>query len=202
MFNPFAQGGWPSPGSKPCSQESSANSMPPSIFGALPYPPADAPPISDFNTLYFTSLTPNLLNVTVVGPGCRPHYHIDTDASMPNYTVLKDTAGKKLALVEWRTHPCVEVRGLLPKQNVRDWLRLSEDKRSRSMQIGGARYMWTPRERYLCLYTTDAAPELLARVSKVQRTINLEITSRAIYLGLQESIVVATLLLQSGRPID
>jgi hypothetical protein len=66
---------------------------------------------------------------------------------------------------------------------------------------------WAMRAFYLTksvqLYTADrATPELLARVSKFQRNVNLEITLRAMHLGLQEPIVVATLLLQSGRPID
>jgi hypothetical protein len=75
------------------------------------------------------SSSSSFLNVTVIGPGGRPRYCVDTDATMPNYTVLKDLQGKKLALVEWRAHPFVELRGLLPKQSVGDWLRLSADKR-------------------------------------------------------------------------
>lgn len=43
---------------------------------------------------------------------------------------------------------------------------------------------------------------MLARVSKTSTSVTLELTQEAINLGLLEVSLVATILLQSGRPVD
>lgn len=109
---------------------------PPSVFGALPYP---TPPSTSAHTntgltltaFYLTSLNPTVLNCAVVGPGGRVHYAVSTDGALPGYTVMKNAARadrKSVALIEWQTHPRVEVRGAVPKQETRDWLRISRDQ--------------------------------------------------------------------------
>jgi hypothetical protein len=48
---------------------------------------------------------------------------------MPGYTVFKNALDKKsIALVEWTKHPRVEVRGAVPKQETKEWLKISRDK--------------------------------------------------------------------------
>lgn len=129
--NPFAHwsagnnisnnGGW-TPNSGPA----------PSVMGALPYPSAPSYPIAPNNVISFTftSLNPTILNCTVLGPQNRPYFLIVTDASMPGYTLLKDVETKNVALVEWQHSPLVEARGILQKQRITDWLKLSSDRRS------------------------------------------------------------------------
>ncbi|EEB88319.1 hypothetical protein MPER_13903, partial [Moniliophthora perniciosa FA553] len=74
-------------------------------------------------------------------------YYIVTDPQQPGYTILRDVQGKSVALVEWQAHPLVEIRGVMSKQYVRDWLKLSSDKRN--MTISGKRYFWSPDDKYI-----------------------------------------------------
>ena len=94
----------------------------PSVFGALPYP-ADP---SSMHSFFFTSYNPNIFNCTIVGPKAQPAYQIVTDNSMPGYSVVKNVQGHNVSLVEWQAHPAVEIRGMVSKQHVKDWLRLSQ----------------------------------------------------------------------------
>jgi len=193
--NPFAQGGWKSPENRTLWDNSST---PPSIFGALPYP--SAPPQSDFVIYHFTSFNPTLLNCTVIGPDYQPCYRIVSDSTMPGYTTCKTVAGRNLALIEWTSHPLVEIRDVLIKQEVRSWLRLSSSSSYRVMEIRRIQYTWAPYDKFICLYSSSA--QLLARISKSQGTITLELTTRAMQMGLLEATIVATVLLQCGRNID
>ena len=104
-------------------QGSSSSTVPPA-FGALPYPSDPSNVISFF----FTSYSPNIFNCTVVGPKAQPYYTIVTDNQMPGYTVLKNMEGKNVSLVEWQQHPSVEIRGMVSKQTVGNWLRLSPNR--------------------------------------------------------------------------
>lgn len=97
----------------------------PSIYGALPYPSDHG----SFSTFFFTSFNPDLLNCTVVGSQAQVYYRIVTDNHMPGYTVIKNAEGKNVTLLEWQSHPMIEVRGLLTKQYVKTWLGLSPDRR-------------------------------------------------------------------------
>lgn len=117
----------------PYSQWSSnAQGGAPSVFGALPYPAPSSWPSSpsELTTLYFTSFNPTILNCTTVGPQSQPWFSVTTDSSMPGYTVFKDRKGRNVGLIEWQSHPAVEVRSLVQRQNASGWLRLSRDRRS------------------------------------------------------------------------
>jgi hypothetical protein len=116
MFNPFS--GW-------AESKKPNGSAPPSIFGALPYPSTPSKSLK----LSFTSFSPSITNCTVVGTRGQVFYHVETDPHNPGYTLLKNASGKNVALVEWQSHPFVEIRGSLSKQHVADWLKLSQDRR-------------------------------------------------------------------------
>ncbi|KDR80189.1 hypothetical protein GALMADRAFT_62694 [Galerina marginata CBS 339.88] len=177
----------------------SGSHPPPSVFGALPYP-SDA---SAFTTFYFTSFNPNILNCTVVGPQAQVYYRIVTDNHMPGYTVLKNAEGKNVSLIEWQTHPMIEIRGLLTKQHVRTWLGLTSDKSSRTMTVRGMGYTWAPRDKSINLYAGGPRnPTFLARVTRANGAVTLDMTPDAIQLGLLDSVVAAAFLLQCGRNID
>jgi hypothetical protein len=111
------------------SSGSASGGPPPSIFGALPYP---TPPNTRFapnlTTLYLTSLSPSVLNCAVIGPHSRLHYSISTDSNMPGYTVVKNADRKSVALIEWTKQPRVEIRGAVPKQETKGWLKISRDQ--------------------------------------------------------------------------
>lgn len=130
--NPYAQGGWSYAGNGHSVNRPWGDGFAPapSVFGALPYP--TSPPPSDLVTFQFSSFNPTILNCTILGPHSRPSFRITTDSSMPGYTVVKNAEGKNIALIEWQARPYVEVRGILPKQSIRHWLRLSPDQRCAS----------------------------------------------------------------------
>ncbi|ESK92448.1 hypothetical protein Moror_4485 [Moniliophthora roreri MCA 2997] len=171
----------------------------PSVFGALPYA---TPPPPNMVTFYLTSFNPDVSNCTVIGPSQTPSFYIVTDPQQPGYTILRDVQGKSIALIEWQAHPLVEIRGVMSKQYVRDWLKLSSDKRSRNMTISGKRYFWAPDDKYINLYSNNGTPKFLGRVSRGHGTITLDMTGEAVQMGLLETSVTATLLLQCGRNID
>ena len=70
------------------------------------------------------------MNCTVVGPQAQQLYRVVTDKNMPGYTQIKKADGSNMSLIEWKSHPLVEIRGLLAKQSVGTWLGLSADQRS------------------------------------------------------------------------
>ena len=127
MFHPFNS--WSEAG----NGQSGSNALDgvaqsPTVFGALPYP--SDPNYSSMISFYFTSFNPNILNCSVVGPRAQTYYRIVTDDQMPGYTIIKNGEGRNVSLVEWQTHPMIEVRGILSKQHVRTWLGLTNDRRS------------------------------------------------------------------------
>ncbi|KAG7094979.1 hypothetical protein E1B28_005776 [Marasmius oreades] len=172
----------------------------PSIYGALPY--ATPPPAANLVTFYLTSFNPDLFNCTVIGPSQRPTHYIVTDPQQPGYTIVRDAKGKSLALVEWQAHPLVEVRGVMSKQYVKDWISLSPDKCSRKMTVSEKRYVWAPDDKSINLYTGNGNPQFLARITRGHNTITLDLTGEALHSGLLDVAVTATLLLQCGRNID
>lgn len=95
-----------------------------SVFGALPYPTDPA----NLVAFYFTSFSPDIFNCAIVGPKAQKYFSIVTDSQMPGYTVIKNAEGRNVSLIEWQTHPFIEVRGLVAKQNVNHWLCLSPSK--------------------------------------------------------------------------
>ncbi|KAJ7119942.1 hypothetical protein C8R43DRAFT_1077027 [Mycena crocata] len=197
---------------------------PPSVFGALPYP---NPPVasasgshtrsnSSLTTFYLTSLNPSVLNCVVLGPAPGPqnqhhphspaasklYYAITTDNTMPGYTVFKNAARKSIGLIEWQRHPRVEVRGAVPKQETRGWLKVSRDQTYRTMTIRGFKYTWAPDGQYINLCSSGPSPQFLGRISRGEDSVAIELTPDAIQLELLDTAVVVAVLLQCGHNID
>lgn len=77
-------------------------------------------------SFYFTSYKPNIFNCSVTGQSsAHPQYTIVTDNQMPGYTLVKNAQGKNVSLVEWQQTPSVEIRGMVSKQPISNWLLLS-----------------------------------------------------------------------------
>ncbi|KAF5376268.1 hypothetical protein D9615_008553 [Tricholomella constricta] len=190
--NPF--GAWGS------GSQQTKSTPTPSVFGALPY---TGIAVSDLVTFYFSSFRPDVLNCVVTGRQNQVYYRIDTDIDAAGYSVITNSEGAKIALVEWRNSPAVEVRGVVHKQPINHWLRLSPNRSSRDMEVRGMRYVWTPVDKSINLYTSGiSGVTFLARITRGSAHISLEITPDALQLGLLDSVIVATLLLQCGRNID
>ncbi|KAJ7598963.1 hypothetical protein C8J56DRAFT_1093027 [Mycena floridula] len=171
----------------------------PSLLGALPFSQGHQ---SNLTRFYLTSFNPDALNCTVIGPQHRPVFYIGSDPKLPGYTTISAADGHGIALIEWQKHPLVEVRGTFAKQRVKDWLRLSTDRRARSMEISGRRYLWAPKDNSLDLSTVEQYPKFMARILRGQGVITLEMTDDALQLGLLESLITAATLLQCGRNVD
>ncbi|KAJ6511635.1 hypothetical protein DFH09DRAFT_941973 [Mycena vulgaris] len=193
MFNPYSQG-WQNTGGA-----ASSNGRP-SIFGALPFTSPDTLPT--FFSFRFTSFNPTILNCTIIGPQSRPYFRIVTDAPIPGVSTFQNSNGQNVALVQWHRHPEVEIRNIVSRQRTSEMLSLSPDQSSRTMTVNGSTFTLTPRDNFIWLYSTASQPEILGRISRGQGTVTLELTGEAIHLGLLESAVVATFLLQCGRNID
>ncbi|PPQ72693.1 hypothetical protein CVT26_002910 [Gymnopilus dilepis] len=190
MNHPF--GSW--------SESGSGNSSTFPTFGALPYP---SDPTCSCTSFYFTSFNPDVMNCTVVGPQAQQLYRVVTDKNMPGYTQIKKADGSNMSLIEWKSHPLVEIRGLLAKQSVGTWLGLSADQSTRAMTVREMQYTWAPRGKTINLYAgVPKNPVLLARIMRKSGAIQLDMTSDAIQLGLLDPVVTAAFLLQCGRNID
>ncbi|KAF8633162.1 hypothetical protein AX17_004663 [Amanita inopinata Kibby_2008] len=189
MFNPFSS--W-------ADAKNDNGSTPPSIFGALPYPSAP----SNSTIFYLTSFNPTIFNCSVVGTQGQVYFQVVTDPHNPGYTVLRNASGKNVALVEWLSPPLIEIRGVLSKQNISEWLKLASDRSSRSMEVRGHRYTWVPHGKSVGLHAGGSTSTLLARITRSQGTIMLEMTSDAIQFGILDSVVTVAFLLQCGRNID
>ncbi|KZT18855.1 hypothetical protein NEOLEDRAFT_1124910 [Neolentinus lepideus HHB14362 ss-1] len=203
--NPFAQGGWISAGSGHSRDGFwDTSGSPPSIFGALPYPssPALPPPVPNSILFVFTEFAPSILNCTVTDNRAATVFSVATETT-PRFTFVKDRDARNIAMLEWQTHPLVEVRGVVPRMEVRAWLALSQDARSRIMTVGNTRYAWAPSGSHILLYTTGTSvPAVLAKISKTPNSVTLELSPAALELGLLQCAIVATVLMQSGRNID
>lgn len=105
----------------------------PSILGALPYPTVSH--ATTLVTYYISSSGSHILNSRVIGPDGRTHYTISTDRDMTGYTTVKNSQDCPIALIEWKSSPVIEIRGLVSKQPVRSWLRLSHDRRQVNQNI-------------------------------------------------------------------
>jgi len=120
---------------------------------------------SELVTFSFTSFSPDLNNCVVMGPHQQPYMYITTDLRWPTYTIFQDVQGEIIALIEWQDHPLVEIRDVVSKCRVADWLSLAADRkwvhyldlsgsilkilpslpRSRIMFCGGSSYTWSPK---------------------------------------------------------
>ncbi|KAJ6511728.1 hypothetical protein DFH09DRAFT_941796 [Mycena vulgaris] len=203
MFNPYAQGGWKNT-ANPNALGSSGNFPPqPSLVGALPFPtrlPGPAPTLLTFN---FGSFNPSILNCTVTGPQSRVYFHITTDSPTIGFSVFSDASNQPVAIIEWLQSPVVEIRGILSKRPMAQWLALSQNRSHRKMEARGKMFVWVPGGDYIFLYSAGLGePQLYAQLSRGDNTATLQLTAEAIQLGLLEVCVTATFLLLSGRSLD
>ena len=83
----------------------------------------------DSVTFQFTQFNSTVLNCQVVGPQNRVAYRVVTEATTPSCTIWKDNESRNIAMVQWQPHATLEIRGVTPRQRIRDWLRLSPDQR-------------------------------------------------------------------------
>ncbi|KAG5642364.1 hypothetical protein DXG03_002961 [Asterophora parasitica] len=129
MYHPYD--GWVEAGQ---GQSSIWPSNPaPSVLGALPYPTLTYSP--SLFTYHITNFAPNIFNSQVVAPDGYVQLIVQTDKNNPGYTAIKNTKNSAIALIEWKASPIIEIRGLLAKQEVRSWLRLSSDRSARTMEV-------------------------------------------------------------------
>ncbi|KAL0580430.1 hypothetical protein V5O48_001583 [Marasmius crinis-equi] len=185
------------------ARSSSYNDPPPSVFGALPVGSPDATN-STIVTFTFTAFNPSIMNCTVVGPNNAPSFYVITDPAMPAYTLFKTPDGKSFGLIEWGRTSQVEVRGIVAKQSTSQFLRLSSDQRFRVMQIGGHDYMWIPGQGSIMLYPAGVSASNGSRLAQMRmrgQNVILEIDQNAARSGLLNPVIVAVVLLQSGRAL-
>lgn len=69
------------------------------------------------------------MNCTVLGPQNQPYFRVITDTPTPGFSVLQNGQGKNFAFIEWRSHPLIDMKGVVPKQRIGDWIPLSSDKK-------------------------------------------------------------------------
>ncbi|KAJ7064787.1 hypothetical protein C8F01DRAFT_983428 [Mycena amicta] len=200
-LNPYSA--WSQQSSASGSSSSSSSSSP-SMYGALPYPNAPGTnPAPNLATFHLTSFNPTILNCYVLGTSsAQIYYTVSTDSQMVGYTVIKTVDGRGVALVEWQKHPRVEVRGAVPKQDTRDWLKLSRDKTYRTMTIRGVQYKWIPDKEYINLYSRGPTAQFYGRISRGDNSVVLEVTGEAMQVGLLDGIVTAAVVLQCGQNFD
>ncbi|KAL1715135.1 hypothetical protein EV715DRAFT_276072 [Schizophyllum commune] len=203
-MNPYAQAGWSNPANphsvndRPWTPNAPAQ---PSIFGALPFAQPGSP--QQFHSFTFTSLRPNVLNSTVLGPRDKMYIAVVTDQPKPGFTLLHLADGKAFGVIQWGQRTIVEVRDIVRKQFAGDFLKLTGDGTSRIMEARGKTYTWVPKGEFLCLYTYGhSTPELMARVSRGRGIVTLEMSTRALQVGLMEVATLATVLMLSGRPLN
>ncbi|KAF8168993.1 hypothetical protein K438DRAFT_1615771 [Mycena galopus ATCC 62051] len=199
MFNPYALGGW-STAENPSAI--SGNTVPqPSVLGALPYPTQN--PLSMFISFRFTSFSPTILDSTVLGPHTRTYFHVTTDIPAPGFTIFTDSDNKPVIVIEWLKQPVIEIRGIVSKQQISQWLPLSPQKRYRTMTAKGTTFVWVPDGESVWLHAPGlGAPQTYARVTREEGAVLLEVTAEVIRMGLLDVCVAAVFLLQSGRKID
>ncbi|KAJ6514118.1 hypothetical protein DFH09DRAFT_941203 [Mycena vulgaris] len=200
-MNPFAQSGW-SNSYNPQSTNHPTWGTVPSVYGALPYstPPPAAP---RFITFTLSPLDGTILNSLVIGPQSRTYFRVTTDSTSSGYSVVRNSQLESVTLVEWRSHPIIEVRDAVSKRRTSQWLALSPDKDYRVMSARGRNFRWTPNGDYIELNSAGVTgPQLFARLSQGQSGPVLELTAEAVQDGLLEACVTAALLLMSGLNID
>lgn len=201
-INPYAQAGWYNPENPHSINNATWGSQSPppaSIFGALPTTTPPSPPSTI--TLVFTSFNPTIVDSTVVGPRFQKYFTISTSRSPSGhpFTTFYKHNGESVAIVEWRQHPTVHIRDIVPMQSTAHWLRPGPDISYRSMEVNGRWYAWVTRPDAISLYTVGPSPPaMLAKISRDINAVRLEMTTQAIQAGLLEASVVATVLFHSG----
>ncbi|KAK0477354.1 hypothetical protein IW261DRAFT_1338517 [Armillaria novae-zelandiae] len=203
--NPYAQGGWFNPDKADSINNtawSPTNPPQASIYGALPF---SSPSTQQSTYKFVFSYRSTILSSTVNGPNDKAYFRVSNDKPSKGKTLFQNHQGHNFAVIEWQSHPVIEIRELLERQNVAAWLPLSADKTQRAMFARGKWYSWVPYENTICLCTAtygSTPPSPIAKILRGDGTVTLELTAQAIQVGLLEICVVATVLLQSERTID
>ncbi|CAL1699285.1 unnamed protein product [Somion occarium] len=205
-MNPYTAGGWSRAGNSGSQNPWGDIDAPPSVFGALPSLPMTSIPRSmhpDSLTYQFTSFHTTILNCTVMGPQNQIAYRVVTESTTPSCTIWKDNESRNVAMVQWQPTAMLEIRGVTPRQRVKEWLRLSSDRTRRLMEVRGIEYAWAPMDGFICLYkVSSSAPRVLARIARAPAMVILEVTADAVSGGLLEPCLVATVMFVCGHNID
>ncbi|KAJ7070051.1 hypothetical protein C8F01DRAFT_1049201 [Mycena amicta] len=203
-MNPFAQG-W---------NHASHTSSPP-LYGVLPgqqqytpvaaAPPAPAPELVRFT--FVPSGPDGTIHTSVVtSPGqAAPCFRITTNSTVHGYSVVQNDKNENIAYVEWlaRATPMVDIYGVVSKRSTAEWLPLSSRKSYRRMSARQQTFRWVPSENNINLYSDSSSnPQFFGRLLRTQRGTAVELTLEALQLGLLDIVVVAALVLLSGRNID
>ncbi|RDB19268.1 Casein kinase I isoform alpha [Hypsizygus marmoreus] len=173
-----------------------------SAFGSSGSGSSPASPLSTL-TFHFVSMSLSILNCSVYGPQSRKYFDVVTNDEVAGHTFLYDHDCQIRAVIDWELeHPEVEVRGVVARQLVTQWMTLSETKSYRLMEAQGRQYEWSPQGNAICLYKVgkSAPSEMFAQISRKDGTVTLDMTPQALHAGLLETLVIATLLFQSGLP--
>lgn len=182
---------------------SSSSNQQTSVFGALPHPNR-SPCVLDFTRFQF-SCNPDVFNSAVISQQSRrPIFYFTTDSNAPGYTVMRTADKHTLGLVDWRhSRPRVEMHNTMSRRDARDWLRLSNVRNSRTMEVHGHHYTWRPQGDLICLWYAGSEGSMLARISiRENNQVCLDMTNVAMGLNLLESCVFAAFLLSCRRHID
>ncbi|KAF7297682.1 hypothetical protein MKEN_01391400 [Mycena kentingensis (nom. inval.)] len=188
-------------------QATPAPALPPlTRFTFVPNPSANTNTPSSTTPIY------NALVTTPNGSGgpnnnATPLFRITTNSIAHGYSVVQRGNYANVAYVEWRAgarSPVVDVYGVVPKVKSGEWLVLGEGKTYRKMTVRDKRYRWVPDESNINLYTDSSrTPHFLGRITSTSTGTALELTDEAQQRdGLLEAVVVAALVLLSGRAID
>ncbi|KAJ6450780.1 hypothetical protein C8R45DRAFT_848783 [Mycena sanguinolenta] len=195
-MNPYAQGGWKNANQNALDWSSSVPPRP-SLLGALPLLSPALPPI--LLSFTFRSFNPNILNSTVTGPDSRLYFTISTDSLAATCTAFFNATGNPIAIIEWREHPVAEIRGILSKRRISQWLTLSQNGRF----VAGILKKQIPCSCLsVALYGSVNYSQLYGQVSRDNNSVTLKLTEEAVRIGLLESCVVAAFLLQCGKNIN
>ncbi|KAH8804294.1 hypothetical protein DL96DRAFT_1822668 [Flagelloscypha sp. PMI_526] len=181
----------------------------PMFGGSVPLPRVDhnsSHPQSKMISFVFT-YDQDILNSSVLGPKGQQYFAIGTDVgrhlTTPT-TIIQSSKGTHVR-IEWsQPHSTVEWNGVLEKQRTGAFLRLTPDQKQRFMAFKQTRFVWSPSNTSVLL-TKDSSytTEVVARINTthVKSTI-VDVTAEGVAQGILESVILAVVLLMSGRPID
>ncbi|KAH8831714.1 hypothetical protein DL96DRAFT_1779041 [Flagelloscypha sp. PMI_526] len=181
-----------------------------SMFGgSVPLPRVDhnSPhPQSKMVSFVFT-YEQDILNSSVLGPKGQQYFAIGTDVGkhLTTPTTIIQSAKGTHARIEWRQpHSTVEWSGILEKQRAGAFLRLTPDQKQRFMTFKQNQFVWSPSNTSVLLTKESSyGSEVVARIdtTHVKSTI-VDVTAEGVAQGILESVILAVVLLMSGRPID
>ncbi|KAH8831712.1 hypothetical protein DL96DRAFT_1779026 [Flagelloscypha sp. PMI_526] len=198
-----------------------------SMFGgSVPLPKVDhksSHPHSKMVSFVFT-YEEDILNSSVLGPKGQQYFAIGTDVGkhLLILTTIIQSANGTHARIEWgQPHSTVEWNGVLEKQTTGALLRLTPDRKQRFMTFKQTQFVWSPSNAPVLvglvqfIYTMLAltsfelstassyGSEVVARVDTIHvKSTIVDVSAEGIAQGFLEIVILAVVLLMSGRPID